>query len=56
MNIIDEVNRSHRSFALVIRGNPDDFANLMQMAKRNGLFIVYSKTSHLKLMIQEVPF
>lgn len=56
MQITDELKKDTRSFALVIRGHPDDFALLCKQAKAAGLFIVYSKTSYLKLIVSEVPF
>jgi len=56
-NITDETHRrDFKSFALIMRGSPEDFIQLTELAKAAGLFIVFSKTSYMKLMIQEVPF
>jgi len=48
--------KDRRSFAVVIRGHPDDFAWLMKQAKAAGLYIVYTRTSYQKLVIEEVPW
>lgn len=56
MNINEELNKDHRSFAIVMRGGPQDFVELLNLAKASGLFVVYSKSSHQKLIVQEVPF
>jgi len=56
MYINDELKKDHRSFAIIMRGHPDDFALLCKQAKGAGLFIVFTKTSHMKLLIEEVPF
>ena len=56
MQSSEEMKKDHRSFAVVMRGHPDDFALLCKQAKGVGLFIVYTKTSHMKLEVREVPF
>jgi hypothetical protein len=56
MYINDELKKDHRSFAIIMRGHPDDCALLCKQAKGAGLFIVFTKTSHMKLLIEEVPF
>jgi hypothetical protein len=48
--------KDHRSFAIIMRGHPDDFALLCNQAKSAGLYIVFTKTSHMKLLVEEVPF
>jgi len=48
--------KSYKSFALILRGTPEDFLQLMELAKASGLFVVYSKTSYMKLVISEAPF
>jgi len=45
-----------RSFGIVLRGRPDDFAWLVDQAKAAGLYVVFTKTSHLKIVLKEVPF
>jgi hypothetical protein len=56
-NINDEMHRrDFKSFGIILRGSPEDFLQLTEMAKVAGLFIVFTKTSHLKIMIQEVPW
>jgi len=56
MQISEEMKKDHRSFAIIMRGHPDDFALLCKQAKGAGLYIVFTKTSHMKLLIEEVPF
>jgi hypothetical protein len=58
MNAItnDTHRRDFKSFAIILRGSPEDFLQLTEMAKAAGLFIVFTKTSHLKIMLQEVPW
>lgn len=45
-----------KSFAIILRGHPDDFQFLIDHAKAVGLYVVFTKTSSEKLMIQEVPW
>ena len=56
MEINEELKKSTKSFALIMRGQPADFVLLCDLAKANGLFIVYTKSSHMKLEVKEVPF
>ena len=56
MQTNEELKKDHRSFAVIMRGHPDDFVMLCNQAKAAGLFIVYTKTSHMKLEVREVPF
>lgn len=45
-----------KTFALIVRGRPEDFACLIDHARAIGLYVVYSKTSSLKIVLKEVPF
>jgi hypothetical protein len=55
--ISDETHRrDFKSFGIILRGSPEDFLQLTELAKAAGLFIVFTKTSYLKLMISEAPF
>ena len=45
-----------KSFALVVRGTPDDFQWLIDQAKIAGLYVVFSKSSSQKLIIEEVSW
>jgi hypothetical protein len=57
MNELTETLAKDRmSFAIVIRGHPDDFAWLKKQVKAAGLYIVYTRTSYQKLVIEEVPW
>ena len=56
MDQITEDVRGRKSFALVVRGYPDDFAWLVEQAKIVGLYVVYSKSSIQKLLIEEVSW
>jgi hypothetical protein len=47
---------SRKSFAIILRGHPDDFQFLIDHAKAVGLYVVFTKTSSEKLVVQEVPF
>lgn len=47
---------SLRSFAVVMRGTPKDFQDLLDLAKAAGLYVVYTKTSRQKLIISEEAF
>jgi len=56
-NITDETHRrDFKSFGIILRGSPEDFLQLTELAKAAGLFIVFTKSSYMKLMLQEVPF
>jgi hypothetical protein len=56
LQLNEEMKKDHRSFAIVMRGHPDDFILLCEQAKAAGLFIVFTKTSYMKLDVREVPF
>jgi len=45
-----------KSFALVVRGQPDDFAWLVEQARIVGLYVVFSKSSSQKLVVEEVSW
>ena len=45
-----------KSFALVVRGTPEDFQWLIEQARIVGLYIVFSKSSTQKLIIEEVSW
>ena len=49
-------NGQKKTFALIVRGQPEDFAYLIDHARAIGLYVVYSKTSSLKIVLKEVPF
>lgn len=53
---MEEATRGNRSFAVVMRGHPEDFKALVDQARASGLYVVYTKTSFLKLVIEEVPW
>lgn len=48
--------KGNKSFAIVLRGSPDNFMQVVEQAKAAGLYVVYTKSSYLKLVVQEVPF
>lgn len=54
--ILENSRGSKKSFALIVRGYPEDFDHLVQLAKVNGLYVIYMKTSHLRLVVEEVAF
>lgn len=56
MQTSEEMKREHRSFAIIMRGDVQDFLELCAEARASGLFIVYTKSSHMKLEVREVPF
>lgn len=45
-----------KSFAIIMRGHSDDFQSLIDHAKTAGLYVVFTKTSSEKLVVQEVPW
>ncbi len=51
-----EENVSRKTFALVVRGHPGDFMFLVEHAKAVGCYVVFTKTSSEKLVVQEVPW
>ncbi len=55
MELIEE-GKGRKSFAIVVRGHPDDFAWLLEQARIVGLFVVYSRSSNQKLLVEEVPW
>ena len=63
MEAIEKVNSERnstgerkRSFAIVLRGDPTDFAWLLDQCRAAGLYVVYSKSSQHKLEVREAPF
>jgi hypothetical protein len=56
MDEVTEEGRGRKSFAVVVRGYPDDFAWLLDQAKVVGLYVVFSRSSTQKLVVQEVPW
>jgi len=56
MGIMEEATRGNRTFAIVLRGYPEVFKALVDQARASGLYIVYTKTSFLKLVVEEVPW
>ena len=56
MQLMEEVRRGNRTFAIILRGYPEDFGKLVNEAKAMGLYVVFTKTSFQKLVIEEVPF
>jgi len=53
---INKEGTGRKSFALICRGDPSDFQWLIDQAKIAGLFVVYSKSSSQKLIIEEVSW
>jgi len=53
---ISENGKGRRTFALIVRGYPEDFAGLVEQAKAYGFYIIYTKSSHMRLIVEEVPF
>ncbi|MGD0056354.1 MAG: hypothetical protein ABSB83_00670 [Methanomassiliicoccales archaeon] len=53
---LTEEGRGRKSFALVVRGYPDDFSWLIEQAKIVGLYIVFSKSSTQRLIVEEVSW
>ena len=56
MGQVTEECRGRKSLAVVLRGHPDDFAWFLEQANIVGLYVVFSKSSTKKLIIQKVPF
>ena len=56
MQLMEEVRGANRTFAIVLRGYPEDFGKLVNEAKVLGLYVVFTKTSFQKLVVEEVPF
>jgi hypothetical protein len=53
---ITEEGKGRKSFALVVRGYPEDFSWLLEQARIVGLYIVFSRSSNQKLLVEEVPW
>jgi hypothetical protein len=53
---VTEEGKGRKSFAVVVRGHPDDFAWFLEQARIVGLYIVFSKSSSQKLIIEEVAW
>lgn len=51
-----EERANRKTFALIVRGQSDDFLQLVEHAKASGLYVVYTKTSNAKIVVQEVPW
>ena len=45
-----------RTFALIVRGEPDDFQWLVEQAKIANLYVVYTKSTFQKLLVEVVPW
>jgi hypothetical protein len=53
---LTEEGKGRKSFAVVVRGYPDDFSWFLEQARIVGLYVVYSRSSNQKLVIQEVSW
>jgi hypothetical protein len=53
---INEEGKGRKSFALVVRGYPEDFSWLLEQARIVGLYIVFSRSSNQKLLVEEVSW
>lgn len=53
---MEEATRGNRTFAIIVRGCPEDFKALVDQARASGLYVVYTKTSFQKLILEEVPW
>ena len=53
---MEELKETRKSFALVLRGEPEDFMSLVSQAKAAGLYIVFTKTSNHRLFVEERPW
>jgi hypothetical protein len=51
-----EKGKGRRTFALVVRGYPEDFAGLVEQAKIYGFYVVFTKSSTQRLVIEEVSW
>ena len=56
MEEINQERMGRKTFAIVMRGHPDDFLLLLQQAKAAGLYVVFSKSSTNKLIIEEASW
>ena len=56
MEINKGVKSGRSAFAVIMKGETEDFIKLVEMAKAHGLYIVYTKTSFMKLVVKEEPF
>jgi hypothetical protein len=55
MEVTEEMS-DRKSFAVVVRGYPEDFAWLLEQARIVGLYIVFSRSSNQKLVVEEAPW
>lgn len=53
MQELSEEGKGRKSFAIVVRGHPDDFQWLLEQARTAGLYVVYSRSSDQKLVVKE---
>jgi hypothetical protein len=53
---VTEERTGRKSFAVVVRGYPDDFSWLLEQARVAGLYIVFSRSSNQKLIVEEVSW
>lgn len=51
-----EEGKERKTFALICRGDPEDFSWLIEQAKIGGLYVVFTKTSHQKLIVEEASW
>jgi len=51
-----EERANRKTFALIVRGQSGDFLQLVEHARASGLYVVYTKTSDAKIVVQEVPW
>jgi len=54
--ILENDGKGKRTFALIVRGDPADFPGLLEQARAYGFYIVYTKSSFQRLIVEEVPF
>jgi hypothetical protein len=55
MELLEEKNK-RKTFALIVRGDPDDFQWLVEQARIAELYVVFTKSSFQKLLVKEVPW
>ena len=53
---ISKESERRRTFALIIRGYPEDFVGLVEQAKVYGFYIVYTKSSQMRLIVEEASW
>lgn len=54
--IVDDRGSRRKTFAVVCKGDPNDFADVVERMKAHGLYIVYTRASSKRLVVKDEEY